>query len=262
MSPKKPKPSPQPSYTKSSSSSKKSQSFRRDGLGVYLTNPSSPLFGSQIIFHTDSFVAIHDLYPKATVHALLLPRSSDLNRLHPFEALSSSEKNAEFLASVKENAARLKDLVAKELQRRLGRFSASEAKRNAILDGTSTAEDPPETDSAGNVILPTGRDWSKEVKIGVHAVPSMNHLHIHVLSRDMHSDRLKHRKHYNSFTTDFFVDLQDFPLAEDDWRLQRGAQQNWPERPMVCWRCGRDFGGRFKELKEHLEVEFEEWKRE
>jgi aprataxin len=31
---------------------------------------------------------------------------------------------------------------------------------------------------------------------------------------------------------------------------------------MKCWRCGMNFGNRFARLKEHLEAEFEEWKRE
>lgn len=247
---------------------KKPASFR-DNLGIYLTNPSSLPPSAGIIFHNDHFVAIHDLYPKATIHTLLLPRNPKLNRLHPFDALSSPE-NADFLASVRGEAARLKDLVAKDLQRRLGRFSTSadEARRNAILDGSDPP--PPEEgqadalplDAEGHVVLPPGRDWIQEIKVGVHAVPSMNHLHIHVLSRDMHSDKMKHRKHYNSFTTDFFVPLDDFPLSENDWRRKSGAQRSWPERPMVCWRCGMDFGNRFKDLKRHLEHEFDEWKRE
>lgn len=282
MSSKKPTTTPTP--TRNPNQKKSSSSSFRDGLGIYLTNPTAPAHARQHIFHTPTFVAIHDLYPKATLHALLLPRTPPaLVRQHPFDALSSSASaGPAFLAAVRTEAARLADLVANELQRRLGRFSAAEADRNAVLDGitapmTTTTTTPDEEEEEGGEgkegkearevmvpvpVLPKGRDWRKEVKVGVHAVPSMNHLHIHVLSRDMHSDRLKHRKHYNSFTTDFFVPLDDFPLAEDDWRRQPGAQRHWPERPLVCWRCGRDFGNRFKELKEHLDDEFEEWKRE
>lgn len=222
----------------------------RDGLGVYLTSPES-FPSSRVIFHTPDFVAIHDLYPKSTVHCLLLPRSQAKNRLHPFEAF----EDAEFLASVRREAERLGDLVAKELQRLLGRHSAAEARRNAVLDG----KEEPDRAEDGSVALPGGRDWRREVKVGIHARPSMNHLHVHVMSRDMHSERMKNRKHYNSFTTGFFVPLEDFPLAEND---PRRRQSGWPERPMVCWRCGKDFGNKFKLLKDHLEEEFEEWKRE
>ncbi|KAK7749723.1 aprataxin-like protein [Cytospora paraplurivora] len=223
----------------------------REGLGAYIANPAS-FPASRVIFHTPEFVAIHDLYPKSTVHCLLLPRSQAKTRLHPFEAFD----DAEFLNSVRREAERLEDLVAKELQRLLGKYSAAEARRNSILDG----DGEPGRDDNGNVVLPEGRDWHREVRVGVHAKPSMNHLHVHVMSRDMHSERMKNRKHYNSFTTGFFVPLEDFPLTDND---PRRRQSGWPERPMVCWRCGRDFGNKFKALKDHLDQEeFDEWKRE
>lgn len=108
--------------------------------------------------------------------------------------------------------------------------------------------------------LPPGRDWSKDVIAGVHTHPSMSHLHIHVLSIDRHNACMRHRKHYNSFATPFLVDVQDFPLSEEDMR--RRKKERWLERDLVCWRCGKNFGNKFKALKEHLEKEFEEWKKE
>jgi aprataxin len=42
------------------------------------------------------------------------------------------------------------------------------------------------------------------VKMGFHAVPSMAQLHMHIISQDFVSDSLKNKKHWNSFTTDFF----------------------------------------------------------
>lgn len=236
----------------------------RDGLGAYLVDPAAlpPGRAPAVVFHTPDAVAVRDLFPKATVHCLLLPRCPRRSRMHPFDALGGDPA---FLAEVRAAAARLRDLVAGELQRLLGRHSRLDAARNAVLDGEVEPREGEEEGEEGGIreegrpALPRGRDWTREVKVGVHAVPSMNHLHVHVLSRDMHSERLKHRKHYNSFTTDFFVPLDDFPLAEDD---PRRSQKGWPERPMVCWRCGRDFGNRFKELKEHLDGEFEEWKKE
>lgn len=245
-----PKPKPKVE-TKPANSAFKTNSFAgRDGLGLYIAKAETLPAGS-VIFANPSFVAIHDMYPKATVHCLLLPRSLEKSLLHPFDAF----EDAEFLASVREQAAKLKDLVARELQRLVGEHSTADAPLRAVLDD----EVEPETDADGRVVLPQGRDWMSEVKVGVHARPSMNHLHVHVISRDMYSGRLKIRKHYNSFTTDFFVPLEDFPLASDD---PRRNQAGWHEKPMVCWRCGHDFGNRFKELKKHLEEEFEEWQRE
>ncbi|KKY30578.1 putative hit domain-containing protein [Diaporthe ampelina] len=245
-----PKPKPETKSNLANSAPNTNSFSARDGLGLYIAKAETLPAGS-IIFATPRFVAIPDMYPKATVHCLLLPRSPEKNLLHPFDVF----EDADFLDSVRVEAANLKDLVARELQRLVGEHSAAEAPRRAVLDG----EVEPERDATGKVVLPRGRDWMSEVKVGVHSHPSMNHLHVHVLSRDMHSDRLKVRKHYNSFTTDFFVPLEDFPLAMDD---PRRNQAGWHEKPMLCWRCGRDFGNKFKELKKHLDEEFNEWKRE
>ena len=42
-------------------------------------------------------------------------------------------------------------------------------------------------------------------KLGYHSVPSMVRLHMHVISDDFDSVCLKNKKHWNSFTTEFFV---------------------------------------------------------
>lgn len=80
--------------------------------------------------------------------------------------------------------------------------------------------------------VPPGRDWESEVLVGVHTHPSMNHLHVHVLSRDRHSERMKHRKHYNSFATPFFVPVEEFPLRSGDarWGALHGGWRGARER--------------------------------
>merc|ERR1712187_1053163 len=42
---------------------------------------------------------------------------------------------------------------------------------------------------------------------GLHSVPSLRQLHIHVLSRDFLSPCMKNAKHFNSFQNPFFVPL-------------------------------------------------------
>ncbi|KOS18544.1 Aprataxin-like protein [Escovopsis weberi] len=248
-----------------------SRAFKdRLALGAFIASPAS-FPPSSVIYFNDGFVAIRDKFPKATLHALLLPRSGAHTLLHPFDALADPA----FLAAVRAEARGLAALVAGELQRRLGPYSCAEAARQAVLDGgdpppsssssssshasasASAAGSPSSTPSA----LPPGRDWAAEVRAGVHAVPSMGNLHIHVLSRDMHSPAMKHRKHYNSFNTPFFVDLDDFPLHELDPRRDPG-REGFLRRDLRCWRCGQNFGNRFRELKAHLETEFEAWKME
>lgn len=44
-----------------------------------------------------------------------------------------------------------------------------------------------------------------EHRLGYHAVPSIPHLHLHLISTDLSSEKLTKRTHWNSFTTDFFV---------------------------------------------------------
>lgn len=44
-----------------------------------------------------------------------------------------------------------------------------------------------------------------DFKIGYHAEPSMQQLHLHVISTDFNSPSLKTKKHWNSFNTAFFV---------------------------------------------------------
>lgn len=44
-------------------------------------------------------------------------------------------------------------------------------------------------------------------KIGFHAKPSMDHLHLHVVSTDFVSTFMKTKKHWNSFNTEHFLDL-------------------------------------------------------
>ncbi|KAB8072185.1 HIT-like domain-containing protein [Aspergillus leporis] len=238
-----PKPK-QAKHTKASPpSNKRAIGGPRDALGAYIAKPES-YPSSIVVYHNEDFVAIHDLFPKSTLHLLLLPREATKTRLHPFEAL----EDPVFLSKVKKETKLLRSLAAGELRRRYGKYSAQDKERQEAL----SADPPPDE-------LPPGRDWEREIVCGVHAVPSMNHLHIHVISIDRYSDWLKHKKHYNSFSTPFFVPIDDFPLAQDDAR-RHPTREGYLRRDYICWRCGKDYGNKFSELKVHLEEEFNEWK--
>ncbi|KAI9889829.1 MAG: aprataxin-like protein [Vezdaea aestivalis] len=218
---------------------------RKDGLGVYIDAPES-FSPSRVIYYTPDFVAIHDMYPKSAIHLLLLPRDPTKLFLHPFDAF----EDPEFLSSVKVEVSKLKKLAAGELRRRFGKMSAKEGARLVAMD----AEDLPDE-------LPVGRNWEEDVINGIHAHPSMNHLHIHILSQERCSETMKHRKHYNSFATPFFIPIEDFPLDQNDPRRHPG-RQGYLNRDLQCWRCGETFGNKFARLKEHLKLEFEQWVKE
>jgi aprataxin len=152
----------------------------------------------------------------------------------------------------------IKDLAASELRRQYGHVSASDKPYQDALEAVMSSPDhPPLKEQAG--LLPPGRDWAKEIVVGVHTHPSMNHLHIHIFSREMQSPCVKHKKHYLSFKTTFLVQLDEFPLEEDSDRFHPG---DWPSWDMKCWRCGKNFKNKFAALQTHLEEEFEEWKKE
>ncbi|KAL2429568.1 hypothetical protein ABEF95_007137 [Exophiala dermatitidis] len=227
-------------------SEKKKPHFRGTGLLEYILEPTK--FPSNIVIrHNDKTVLIQDAFPKATVHLLLLPRDSSKWLLNPRDAFD----DVEFLAMMRQEAEAAVQIAASELYRLISPFSESCKARLAAMENDT----PPE-------LLPPGRDFTKDVRVGIHAHPSMAHLHVHIISRDMHSDRMKHQKHYNSFNTDFFIPLDDFPLAKDDRRRQTAYQNANLKSEFRCWRCGRLFGNKFKLLKGHLDEEFEEWKRE
>lgn len=214
----------------------------RDGLGAYIANPAS-YPSSRVITYSDAFVTIHDLFPKSSIHLLLLPRDPSKSLQDPFTALADPV----FCAQVQAEVRKLRVLAAKELKRRFGRDSSQEQRHELALEkGEDGAHE--------------GRDWSQDIMAGIHARPSMNHLHIHILSRDFHSDCMRHRKHYNSFHTGFFIDVDEFPLAEDDPRRNPG-RAGFLSEEFRCWRCDKGFGKGFAALKKHLEDEFEDWKK-
>jgi aprataxin len=211
----------------------------RDGLAAYTIDPES-FPPTRVVYYNEKFVVINDLYPKASVHLLILPRDPIKNVQRPQDAFDDPQ----FLADCQAEEKKVREIVASELRRRFGKYSASDRPRIEALE----ADDPPET-------LPAGRDWTEGVMSGTHANPSMSHLHIHVLSKDMVSEPMRKRNHYLSFTTDFLVGLEHFPLAKDDYRR---AYKHFPE-DMLCWRCGQNFGNKMSKLKEHLDMEKESW---
>ncbi|KAK0664174.1 Aprataxin-like protein [Lasiodiplodia hormozganensis] len=217
------------------------------GLGAYIDQPEQ-FEKDRVIDYNDEFVIINDLFPKSVIHCLILPRDKTKTLVHPFEAF----EDAQFLEACKTEAERVKKMVGSELRRRYGRFSKQERARIEAME----SENPPDEEQ-----LPPGRDWTADLLVGIHAGPSMANLHVHVLSPDRHSACLKHRKHYNSFSTPFLVPLDAFPLAKDDARRHPG-EGGYLNREFQCWRCQRSFGKSMQKLKEHLAEEFEQWRSE
>lgn len=100
------------------------------------------------------------------------------------------------------------------------------------------------------------------MRVGVHARPSMNHLHVHIISADMVGSGMKKPKHYFTFNTSFLVGLEEFPLSKDDERWKSGWVEKVLEGDLRCWRCGKSWGRAWKKFREHLEEEAEAWRKE
>ncbi|KAI5288593.1 aprataxin-like protein [Ascosphaera aggregata] len=221
--------------------SKKTKFNVRDALYEYIETPES-FPPSVVLDHNKTFVVIRDKFPKASLHMLLLPRNRDKTWVHPIKAFD----DVHFLEEVCAEAANVMKLAASELRRLHGQYSEQEKIRRDAM----AAEPPPDE-------LPEGRDWERELQCGIHAGPSMNNLHIHIMSIDRSGPYVKHRKHYNSFSTAFFIPLKDFPLASDDYRRTSLVSACLHE-DLICWRCGKNFGNAFDQLQRHLQSEFEE----
>lgn len=239
---KKPKPADmRPQTNMPDKQSQRTMYYGRDGLAAYTNDPTA-FPSSRVVYYNDKFVVIKDLFPKATVHLLILPRDPVKRNMRPQEAFDDPE----FLADCLAEEQKVREIAISELRRKLSSFSAAEKSRREAME---LDELPSE--------LPPGRDWDKEIMSGTHANPSMNHLHIHVLSRDLHSDCLKKKNHYLSFTTDFFIGMSEYPVAKND---PRRNYRHFPS-DMLCWRCNRNFSNQMVQLKAHLEEEFEDWKK-
>ncbi|XP_066267242.1 aprataxin-like [Branchiostoma lanceolatum] len=79
-------------------------------------------------------------------------------------------------------------------------------------------------------------------RLGYHAIPSMSHLHLHVISQDFDSPCLKHKKHWNSFTTDYFMDSEDVveELEKEGKITDKGSRNDRLKYPLRCHVCKKE----------------------
>ncbi|TFK42641.1 HIT-like domain-containing protein [Crucibulum laeve] len=137
------------------------------------TLPSSILFS-----HTAKSLTIYDAYPKSMFHFLILPRvqepltTTELGSLRSLLKINK-ERAKEVITGLHEDAKAAKKEIEEEMLRRYG--------------------------------------FKWDVWTGFHGAPSMEHLHVHVLSADLCSEKMKNKKHYNSFhpSLGFFLHIDE-----------------------------------------------------
>ncbi|KAI9187774.1 aprataxin-like protein [Blastocladiella emersonii ATCC 22665] len=177
----------------------------------YVRDPAA-YTSDEVRSYTDDVVVVVDKFPKAAVHLLVLPRFTC-------------------------GAARL-----------------PEDKRKAPT-GLDSVEDlrPAENEADVAVVETLVEACSKLVhelerehpiltfRVGVHAIPSMHHLHVHVVSQDFVSDGMKTKHHWKSFTTRFFVPLAWVAeqIVEKRERIQfdKPSMTALAKRALVCHEC-------------------------
>ncbi|ELR19557.1 histidine triad domain containing protein [Acanthamoeba castellanii str. Neff] len=105
--------------------------------------------------------------------------------------------------------------------------------------GNLTADDVPllkEMQKRGQMTVEqlTSRYGTLKFRLGFHAVPSMRQLH------DFDSEHLKTKKHWNSFTTEFFIPADKFiKTLETDGSIhfEKARYEAWLEAPLKCHVC-------------------------
>ena len=95
-------------------------------------------------------------------------------------------------------------------------------------------------------------------RFGYHAVPSLNRLHMHVVSQDFASPRMRKQHHWNTFNTEYFMDSSAvLEILQTAGRIEVNDEyyEELLNLPMKCNQCSRVFEdiGRLKDhLRHHL----------
>lgn len=114
-----------------------------------------------------------------------------------------------------------------------------------------------------------GFKW--KIWLGFHALPSMDHIHLHIVSSDLCSSFLSNKERYNGFhpKTGIFLHLHKvlrwFERKDSYYTRvvsQLSGRRYGPllRKKMICWKCSADWED-FPTFKAHLQEEWDEEKR-
>lgn len=160
-------------------------------------DPSTLPSDDKVLFYDERTVTIYDKFAKAQYHFLVLPRI-------PFKASSSGSKA--------QASAGTPTLSAANGKLNFGATSSNNVPPSHMLSISALLASPYAAEvleavrkASAQVVEHILQDMLKhysvtwDIETAFHAVPSMEHLHLHVVSMDLVSDRLKHKKHFLSF---------------------------------------------------------------
>ena len=219
-------------------------------------DPSALPSDENVLFHDDRTITIYDKFAKSQYHFLVLPRI-------PFKASASGSKAKKQTGTPTLSVANGKlnfgptssNNVPPSHMHSISTLLASPYAAE-VLDAVRKTSDRVMEHIREDMLKHHGGTW--DVERAFHAVPSMEHLHLHVVSMDLVSDRLKHKKHYLSFhpTVDFALrlDAADKLVKEGKKALPKSehAYEQLLKGPLTSHHTGEGFKY-MPDLKAHLD---------
>lgn len=173
-----------------------------------------------VLYYDETVCIIKDAFPKGKVHLLILPRHDNLTKMKPQEAFKEEQKIELIQPYVEQATEMARKLFRKEWKR---------------IDG---------------------KDEEVEILVCCHSVPSLNNLHIHVMTKDMCGTHMKNKKHFNSFQTNFAIKFDEFPLKDDDFRMYDKTKcEMLLKQDLVYHKV--NYKGSFKKLQWKLQEDFD-----
>lgn len=102
------------------------------------------------------------------------------------------------------------------------------------------------------VAMLQAEDPSLTFRIGYHAIPTLQQLHLHVVSEDFDSRCMNRELRWNSFTTPFFIPSTEMmAIIERDGKFDGTEYKRYLRQDIVCFRC-QHRPRTFDDLKSHI----------
>ena len=209
----------------------------QDALRQYMCDRASRTEAAQrmVYYEDDAHMVVYDAFPKARRHLLLLFKAG--TPLGLTKAIGELE-DARIVDADDAGAASADTGGGAEGAAKRAALRAAHVLARAISDELDLAESTTHAASVAAGETPPGPRPTRSA-LGYHAVPSLTPLHLHIISMDLHSEALKVKKHWQSFTTPFLCRA----AAVEDWLAgKRRAPHDDARRhetgPMRCHRCG------------------------
>lgn len=221
----------------------KGMEFYRNIYYRYVS-PTGRVSGENIFAQTDEFIVLIYNQPKSSLHLLLLPKQTFLNVKSCREL---SPTNLEKIQRLHSAAAIIVDHLISEstLANSLLEVNCS------VLEEKLSVPTFTNTESLKN---------SPRIKMGYHALPSFEPLHIHILTDDFNSTWLKTRRQWNTFNSAFFLDCSSIEeWLSSNYNIEDLLPDNeeleiYLRNPIKCLHCQSAMKD-IRTLKAHLAAE-------